>query len=113
LEKNNHLIVAFEEAIGALNSTINKDKDSIQSAILALEIYTYYKTKNMTLIDIFEKEIFPTYGHWFGRTVSVKIESLDWEKQIAKKMKAFSEYKKDEILSRKIKKIQYNDINEC
>lgn len=113
LEKNNHLIVAFEEAIGALNSTINKDKDSIQSAVLALEIYTYYKTKNMTLIDVFEKEIFPTYGYWFGRTVSVKIESLDWKKQIAKKMKSFSEYNKDKILSRKIKKIQYNDVNEC
>lgn len=113
LEKNNHLIVAFEEAIGALNSTINKDKDSIQSAVLALEIYTYYKNKNMTLVDVFEQEIFPKYGHWFGRTVSVRIESLDWKKQIDKKMKSFGEYKKSHILSRKIKKIQYNEVNEC
>jgi phosphomannomutase len=55
-------VVAFEEAIGALNSTINRDKDSFGASALALEIYAIYQEKNMDFVDILEQEIFPKYG---------------------------------------------------
>ena len=37
--KHMDLVVAFPEAIGSLNSTINRDKDSYQASALALEIF--------------------------------------------------------------------------
>ncbi|MDE7433983.1 MAG: hypothetical protein K2M43_02545 [Mycoplasmoidaceae bacterium] len=56
-------VVAFEEAIGALNTTLNRDKDSFTASALALEIYTKLQDKKMDLIDLLEKEIFPKYGY--------------------------------------------------
>jgi phosphomannomutase len=56
------LVVAFEEAIGALNTTINRDKDSFTASALALEIYHAYRQRNMDFIDILEQEIYPNYG---------------------------------------------------
>jgi phosphomannomutase len=55
-------VVAFEEAIGALNTTINRDKDSFTASALALEIREVYRKKGMDFVDILEKEIYPKYG---------------------------------------------------
>jgi phosphomannomutase len=56
-------VVAFEEAIGATNSTINRDKDSFTAAALALEIYDIYRAQGMDLVDLLEKEIYAEYGN--------------------------------------------------
>jgi phosphomannomutase len=55
-------VVAFEEAIGALNSTIDRDKDSFTASALALEIYHFYQLKNMDFVDILQQEIYPKFG---------------------------------------------------
>jgi phosphomannomutase len=70
-------VVAFEEAIGALNTTINRDKDSFTASALALEIYSLYRRQHMDLIDILQQEIYPKYGQWFGKTVSYTYDVLD------------------------------------
>ncbi|MBR2651679.1 hypothetical protein IKE96_02000 [bacterium] len=44
-------------------STINRDKDSFQTAALIMEIIYYYHNKSMDLVDLLEKEIYPKYGH--------------------------------------------------
>jgi len=31
----------------------------------------------MNLIDILEKEIYPTYGHWYGSTTSLIIKGAN------------------------------------
>jgi phosphomannomutase len=71
------LVVAFEEAIGALNTTIDRDKDSFTASALALEIYNFYKVKQMDLVDMLEKEIYPKYGQWFGKTDSFTYDVLE------------------------------------
>jgi phosphomannomutase len=55
-------VVAFEEAIGALNTNINRDKDSFTASALALEIYDHYRKQKMDLIDALQKEIYPQFG---------------------------------------------------
>jgi len=55
-------VVAFEEAIGALPTVINRDKDAFAATLLALEIYYQYQKKKMDFVDILEKEIYPKYG---------------------------------------------------
>ncbi|MDE7221849.1 MAG: phospho-sugar mutase, partial [Ureaplasma sp.] len=52
LTKDELYINGFEEAIGALPSTINRDKDSFQTAALVLEIAYSYLSKSMDYIDI-------------------------------------------------------------
>lgn len=98
-KKCNHeeLVVAFEEAIGSLNSTINRDKDSFQAAALALEIHNEYRKENWTLVDILEQEIFPNFGYWAGGTMSYTFKGLDWQKTMNDKMDFFSNYKVDMI----------------
>lgn len=88
-EGKEDFVVAFEEAIGSLNSTINKDKDSFQAAALALEIYNVYSKKGMTLIDLLEKEIYPNFGYWSGGTVSYTFKSLNWKEEMQQKMEYF------------------------
>lgn len=70
LSKKEVYVNGFEEAIGALPSDLNRDKDSFQTAALILEIINFYQDKNWDLIDILEKEIYPKYGHWYGNTTS-------------------------------------------
>jgi phosphomannomutase len=70
-------VVAFEEAIGALNTTINRDKDSFTASALALEIYAVYQKQGMDFIDVLEKEIYPQYGQWFGKTVAYNYDMLN------------------------------------
>ena len=57
-----NFVVAFEEAIGALCTTINRDKDSFTAAALALEIYDYCLENKMDLIDYLHNIIFKKYG---------------------------------------------------
>jgi phosphomannomutase len=58
-----NLIVAFEEAIGALVTPINRDKDAFTAAALSLEIYHDYRHRQMDFVDILNREIYPEYGH--------------------------------------------------
>ena len=81
LRKNEVYINGFEEAIGALPSTINRDKDSFQTAALIMEIIYYYHNKSMDLVDLLEKEIYPKYGHWYGETTSIVINDLNWKEK--------------------------------
>lgn len=106
-------VVAFEEAIGALNSTINRDKDSFGSSALALEIYDSYRERNMDFIDILEKEIYPKYGWWFGKTVSFTFDDLDWQKIVKAKMDLVKNYKEKTIGNYKIKNIKWNVDGDC
>jgi phosphomannomutase len=63
IDNKESFVVAFEEAIGALNTTINRDKDSFTASALALEIYHIYRQRKMDFVDILEQEIYPIYGH--------------------------------------------------
>ncbi|MCF0126567.1 MAG: hypothetical protein HUJ68_12600 [Clostridia bacterium] len=55
-------VVAFEEAIGACNTDINRDKDCFSASIAALEIYDYCLRNKMDLIDFLERVIFKKFG---------------------------------------------------
>lgn len=106
-------VIAFEEAIGSLNTTINRDKDSFGASALALEIYDAYYEKNMDFIDILEKEIYPTYGWWFGKTISFTFNDLDWQKIVKDKMELVKKYSQKQIGNYHIKDIKWNKDGEC
>lgn len=110
---NENFVVAFEEAIGALNTNINRDKDSFTASALALEINYFCKQNKMDLVDYLEKVIFKEYGNWFGKTDSFVIKGLDWKNIVEEKMHFFQNYKKATIGNYKIKKIVFNKAGDC
>lgn len=109
LSKNEIYINGFEEAIGALPSNINRDKDSFQTAALIMEIINFYGGKLMDLIDVLEKEIFPKYGHWFGSTTSITIKDINWKQKAVNLLDKLKNNKLDKIVDRVIKFKIFNE----
>ena len=80
---NNHkksdYVFGFEESFGSLLKPISRDKDAIMSFINIIDIVSYCKKNNMTLINLQEK-IYKKYG--YNKTVTFALE-LKNQNQIA------------------------------
>lgn len=103
----------FEEAIGALPTDLNRDKDSFQTALLMLEILNYYYDKGYDYIDILENEIYPKYGHWYGNTTSLVIDGLNWKEKAEKMLNKLMVFNKQYVLERQVINVIYNDAGSC
>lgn len=106
------LVVAFEEAIGALNSSIDRDKDGFQAGALALEIYSQLIKENKDFVDYLD-QIYKEYGYWQGKTYSFIIKDDDWQEKVDKILDKLLQFKEDHILNRKITSIAYNTKGGC
>ncbi len=107
-------VVAFEEAIGALNTTLNRDKDSFTASAAALEIYTKYLGKDMDFIDILEQIIYPEFGYWYGETVSYNFFGiLDWKPVVKKRLEQLKTIKLKKVGNFKITKVIWNAKGDC
>lgn len=107
-------VVAFEEAIGALNTTLNRDKDSFTASAAALEIYTKYLDKGMDFIDILEQIIYPEFGYWYGETVSYNFFGiLDWKPVVQKRLEQLKTTELKKVGNYKITKVIWNTKGDC
>ncbi|MGL5246089.1 MAG: phospho-sugar mutase [Mycoplasmoidaceae bacterium] len=111
--KDMDFVVAFEEAIGSLNSIINRDKDSYQAAALALEIFDFYRKQNIDFKELLENEIYPKYGYWRGETISFLIKDLNWVEKSEAIMESFRTTEIDEICGMKLLESRWNDEGDC
>ena len=111
--QDKELVVAFEEAIGSLNSTINRDKDSFQAAALALEIFNYYNSKNVTLTELLENEIYPKFGYWNGITKSYTINDLNWKEKANKILDHFKTFNGEIVDNIKLNNSVWNEHGSC
>ena len=65
LEKNNEenrYIFGFEESYGYLTGTYVRDKDGVDAAYMICEMFSYYKARNISLLDKLN-ELYQTYGY--------------------------------------------------
>lgn len=106
-------INGFEEAIGALPSDINRDKDSFQVALLLLEILNYYTPQNYDFIDILEKIIYPKFGHLYSATISIEILDNNWQQKAKEYIAMLESFPGKTILTRKINEIKMNNEGSC
>ncbi|WP_245600631.1 phospho-sugar mutase [Ureaplasma canigenitalium] len=104
------LVIAFEEAIGALPSDINNDKDSYQYASILLEMIEYYHASNKTLVDVLYDDIFNHFGYWISKTTSFKIAGDDWRVKANALMDKMKNFEHKKINDFEIKSIEYHDI---
>ena len=62
LEDNNDYICGFEESYGYLTGTYVRDKDGVNAAFMICEMFAFYKTQGVSLLDKLD-EIYSTYGY--------------------------------------------------
>ncbi len=77
-------ILGFEESYGYLAGDFARDKDAVVASMLICEMTAYYKTKNLTLIDVLDS-IYKKHGYFYcmqksftceGQTGMEKIKGL-------------------------------------
>ncbi len=62
LENKSDFICAFEESYGYLTGSYVRDKDAVNAAFMICEMFAYYKTHGVSLIQKLN-EIYKTYGY--------------------------------------------------
>ena len=60
--KENSYLLGFEESYGYLSGTYVRDKDAVNAAFMICEMFAYYKTKGISLLEKLE-ELYKTYGY--------------------------------------------------
>ena len=66
LEKENkqeNYLLGFEESYGYLSGTYVRDKDAVNGALIIVEMFAYYKTKGISLLDKLN-ELYAKYGFY-------------------------------------------------
>lgn len=108
----------YEESYGYVIKDFVRDKDSFQASLLLAEVASYYKTKNMTLIDALDK-IFEEYGYYLEGVHNIALAGAQGSARIEKIMRTFQNMKLSEIAGKKISIIEdYDKLerhvgNEC
>ncbi|MCR5761737.1 MAG: phospho-sugar mutase [Sphaerochaetaceae bacterium] len=71
--KEDSYIFGFEESYGYLSGTYVRDKDAVDAAFLICEMFAYYKTRGISLLDKLD-ELWKTYGFCLNITYSYEFE---------------------------------------
>lgn len=79
--RNINFIFGFEEAYGYVIKDITRDKDGIQSAIVAAEAAWYYQKSQKTLVDVLEN-IYQKFGYYYCYTVNIVLKGTKGQKTI-------------------------------
>ncbi|WP_411953981.1 phospho-sugar mutase [Alkalibacillus sp. S2W] len=81
-------VFGYEESYGYLVEDFARDKDAIQSTLLACEMAAYYREQGMTLFDALE-QLFERHGYYFEDLHSLKLEGTEGPEQINAIMEDF------------------------
>lgn len=79
--RNINFIFGFEEAYGYVIKDITRDKDGIQSAIVAAEAAWYYQKAQKTLVDVLEN-IYQKFGYYYCYTVNLVLKGKKGQETI-------------------------------
>ena len=86
--ENNKFVFGFEESYGSLIGDYTRDKDSISAVMALVEAASYYKEKNMTLVDAME-ELYKKYGYYKDEMISITLEGVEGSRKISEMMNNF------------------------
>lgn len=109
LEQQNRLddyLFGFEESDGYLSGTYARDKDGVNGSCLVCEMFTYYKSLNISLQDKL-KEIYERYGKYTNNLLSFEFPGASGFEKMQELMKDLRNKPLSEIAGRKV--IKCND----
>lgn len=86
--KKDGYIFGFEESYGYLSGSYVRDKDGVNGAYLIAEMFAYYKTRGVSLLEKLD-EIFSTYGYCLNTLHSYTFEGASGFTKMQKIMKEF------------------------
>ena len=72
-EKEDSYIFGFEESYGYLSGGYVRDKDAVDGSFLIVEMFAYYKTRGISLLDKLE-ELYKQYGYYSNYLNSFEFE---------------------------------------
>ncbi|SES73215.1 phosphoglucomutase [Salinibacillus kushneri] len=81
-------LFGYEESYGYLISDFARDKDAVQSAMMASEIAAYWKSKGKTLFDALE-DIYQRHGYYLEDLHSITLKGIAGTEQIENMMQNF------------------------
>lgn len=84
LEKKHLLdsfIFGFEESNGYLVGPYTRDKDAVSACLILCEMVSFYKEKNLTLVDVLNK-LYEKYGFYMEETISLDVKGPCSNKKI-------------------------------
>ena len=85
LEKEGHpesYIFGFEESYGYLSGTYVRDKDAVDAAFLIGEMFSYYKSRGITILEKLNS-LYEQYGFYKNTTLSFEYEGIAGQKKMA------------------------------
>ena len=101
-------IFGFEESYGYLSGTYVRDKDGVNAAFLICEMFCYYKTRGINLLDKLD-ELYKTYGYCLNTLYSYEFEGASGFARMQEIMQAFRTEKVEAFGGRKVEKLlDYN-----
>lgn len=71
--KESSYILGFEESYGYLTGSYVRDKDAVDGVYLIIEMFVYYKTHGISLLDKLE-ELYKKYGYYANSLKSYQFE---------------------------------------
>ena len=86
--RENSYIFGFEESYGYLSGTYVRDKDGVNGAYLIAEMFAYYKTRGISLLEKLN-ELFSTYGYCLNTLHSFTFEGASGFTKMQEIMKEF------------------------
>ena len=101
-EENNY-ILGFEESYGYLTHTAARDKDAVNGAFMIAEMFAYYKTRGISLIEKLE-ELYKKFGYYLNKLDNFVFEGAAGFTKMQEIMASFRSNIKD-IGGYKIKEI--------
>ena len=81
-------ICGFEESYGYLTGSYVRDKDAVNAAFMICEMFAYYKTNGITLIEKLD-EIYSTYGYCLNSLHSYEFTGSAGMQKMAEIMAGF------------------------
>lgn len=86
--KQDRYIFGFEESYGYLSGSYVRDKDAVDGAFLICEMFAYYKTKGISLLDKLD-ELYKEHGYCLNTLYSYEFEGAAGAEKMQAIMAAF------------------------
>ena len=102
-EDKDNFLFGFEESLGYVFNIDVNDKDAFSSTIFFIEILSYLKSKNMSLLD-YINEIYEKFGYYYSKQISFEFNNKeDMDKLMARlrDKNIFKEKEKIDYLNKK------------
>ena len=106
--KEDNYIFGFEESYGYLSGAYVRDKDAVDAAFLICEMFCYYKTRGISLLDKLD-ELYKMHGYCLNTLYSYQFEGAAGFVKMKEIMKDFQTAGIAEFGGRKVEKLlDYN-----